>query len=82
MLETTSARADDPAGAETAEYLSADGRPDEKTKISDPSHPDIQQLESALDKIKKVLTHINKSKRLSEEKTKTDNFPTVLLHFD
>ena len=36
------------------------------TRKSDPSHPDIDQLERALAKIKEVMTHLNEEKRRTE----------------
>ena len=37
-----------------------------QTRKSDPSHPDIEQLELALAKIKEVMTHLNEEKRRTE----------------
>ena len=36
------------------------------TRKSDPSHPDIEQLDRALAKIKEVMTHLNEEKRRTE----------------
>ena len=41
-----------------------------KTKDENPNHPDIKQLESALNKVKEVLSQNNEDKRRMEGQTK------------